>query len=84
MNGGRVMKEKIKNIISEVKNEGDLVNKINDTTDIINEVGMDSLQVINFILRVEEEFDVEIDFEEFDLDHLSSLSTFCNYLSKHT
>ena len=36
---------------------------------------------INLILLVEEEFAVEIDFESFQIVHLSSLDRFTNYVA---
>ncbi|WP_054741176.1 acyl carrier protein [Cellulosilyticum ruminicola] len=74
------MKEKIKEILVEVSEKPELMEALQGDFNIIEEVGLDSLQMINFILRVEDEFDVEIDFDEFDYDNLQSVSSFCEFL----
>ena len=75
------MEEKIKTILCEVKEDYSMMDNLASSSDIVNEVGLDSLQMINFILRVEDEFGIEIDFESFDISQISSISTFCNYIS---
>lgn len=76
------MKEKVKEIIVKVKND-ELFTKelINDDTHLINEVSLDSLQLINFMLRVEDEFKIQIDFDNLDMDNFNSLESFCQYIS---
>jgi acyl carrier protein len=74
------MKDRIKRILSEVKGNPLLLDKIQDETDIINEIGLDSLQLINFILKIEEVFNLELDFDNLDFSHLSSLRNFCEFL----
>ncbi len=76
------MQNRIIKIISEVKNDPSLIEKANNTSDIINELGVDSLELLNVILKVEDEFNIEIDFDEFDMDYLRSIDTFCKYLSE--
>jgi acyl carrier protein len=49
-------------------------------TSILHDVGIDSLHLIRFLLDVEEEFDVEVDFESLDMVHLESVGTFCAFV----
>ncbi len=72
--------EKLIQILVEIKNEPDLAGKINPSTDIINELGLDSLQMINLALRVEDEFQISIDFETFDFETLLSVKSFWKYI----
>lgn len=74
------MSEKIVKIICEVKEDESLEEKILNSTDLLNDLGIDSLQLINIILRIEDEFDIQIDFEEFDMDCLRSIDTFGEYI----
>ncbi len=75
------MKEKIKEIIGEVLNDPNISQQINDNTNLINDVGLDSLTIINLVLKIEDEFEVEIDFEEFDIDeNLTTIEEFTNYI----
>ena len=72
---------KIKQILEEVKEAPGLGAHLSDKADILNDVGLDSLQLISFILRVEEEFDLEFDYDNFDYDHLTSIDLFCRFIS---
>lgn len=74
------MEKKIISIISEIKKDNSFMDKLNETSSIIDEVGFDSLQMINFILRIEDEFGIEIDFEEFDMENLKSIKDFSNFI----
>ncbi|WP_168188848.1 acyl carrier protein [Thermoflavimicrobium daqui] len=74
------MHQTIMNLLSEVKGTPELVHQLTPETDMINEVGLDSLQMINFILAVETTFDLQIDYEEFDMAHLSSINQFVDFL----
>ncbi|MBB6625102.1 acyl carrier protein [Clostridium gasigenes] len=74
------MEQKIINILSEIKEDETLKNSLSSDSKIIDKVGLDSLQMINFILMVEEAFNIEIDYEEFDFDYLESINSFCNFL----
>ena len=72
--------DKLIRILAEIKNEPDLVSRITPRTDLINELGLDSLQTINLALRVEDEFQVTIDFEKFDFDVLFSVQAFWDFI----
>ncbi|RCW43482.1 acyl carrier protein [Paenibacillus prosopidis] len=76
------MHNKIIEIIAEIKEDAALIKTLDTTSGIMNEAGLDSLQIINFILRIEEEFGVEVDFDTFDLEHLSSIDAFVVYLGQ--
>jgi acyl carrier protein len=75
------MKDQIKNILGIVKEDPELPNKIPDHANIINDVGLDSLQLLNFLLLIEEKMAVEINFEKLDAKYLSSISIFCEFIS---
>ncbi|SCW51566.1 acyl carrier protein [Paenibacillus tianmuensis] len=67
-------------ILSEIKESPELLSTLKPETDIVNEVGLDSLQMINFVLAIEDAFDVEIDFDHFQLEHLNSIQAFVAFL----
>lgn len=75
-----MLQTQIITIISEIKNEPDLAATLTGASDMVNDAGLDSLQLINFILRIEDEFEIEIDFDQFDLKHLQSIDIFCNFI----
>lgn len=74
------MIEQLKAIISETLNRPELLDTINENTNILNDIGTDSLQFINLMLKVEEEFDVEINFDNFDISHFKTMITFSDYI----
>ncbi|ANY71071.1 D-alanyl carrier protein [Paenibacillus sp. BIHB 4019] len=74
------MQTQIITIISEIKNEPDLAATLTGASDMLNDAGLDSLQLINFILRIEDEFEIEIDFDQFDMEHLQSIDIFCDFI----
>ena len=75
------MKDKIKNLLGVVKEDLELPDKIPDGANIINDVGLDSLQLLNFLLLVEETMQIEMNFEQLDARYLSSITNFCEFIS---
>jgi acyl carrier protein len=53
---------------------------IDADTNLVDEVMLDSIQMIAFLLRVEDELDVEVDFESLGLDHVRTLRSFTDFL----
>ncbi|MGG1618892.1 acyl carrier protein [Paenibacillus sp. NRS-1782] len=74
------MQLKIIEIIADIKEDPSLRNKLNGSSDLMNDAALDSLQIISFILNVEEAFGIEVDFDSFDLDHLNSIDRFCEFV----
>lgn len=71
--------EHIKSAISRVKQEFN-IESIGINTNIIDEVGIDSLEMIQFILQLEDEYEIEIDFDELDIElftNAKKLDEFC-------
>lgn len=75
------MINKVIELACEVK-EGSLsAEDLTKDSSLLTDAGLDSLQLINFILLVEDEYGMEFDFDGFDYDLLGSIESFCNYLS---
>jgi acyl carrier protein len=72
--------DKLIQILVEIKNEPDLLGCITASTDVLNELGLDSLEMINLALRVEDEFQITIDFETFDFETLLSVKSFWDFI----
>lgn len=77
------MEQQIIRLISQIKDDARLEESLNETSNIMVDGGLDSLQMINFILKVEEQFGIEIDFEDFDFSHMESVSAFCRYIASY-
>lgn len=71
---------KLKDIIVEIKNQELSADTIVDSTNLVTEIGIDSLQLINFILSIEDEFEIELDFESFDLIHLNRFEALVDFV----
>jgi len=78
---GVIMINKVKELIAEVL-ENDVLKPehMEDTANIVEDIGLDSLQLINLMLRAEDEFGIEIDFDNLDMKHLESVQAFCDYI----
>ncbi|GGG12825.1 hypothetical protein GCM10010912_66530 [Paenibacillus albidus] len=75
------MFEELKNIIATVLEDDSIRETITLESDLINEVGLDSLQMISFILGVEDAFGVEIVYEDLDLACFRSIDAFMAFLN---
>jgi acyl carrier protein len=80
MNNSKSSKEqKVIGIIAEIKDNKKLLDLTPDKS-IVADAQLSSLELVTFIFRIEEEFDCQIDFENFNYQHLSSIKTFCDFL----
>lgn len=76
------MEEKLKALIAEIKEKPELATTLTSASNINTEAGLTSLEMVTFIFRVEEEFDVEVDFDSFDYTVLQSIAKFCSFLTE--
>ncbi|NWL88092.1 MULTISPECIES: acyl carrier protein [unclassified Paenibacillus] len=74
------MYDKIVDILCAIKDQPELRHSLSLNTDLNNEVGLDSLQMIQFMLKVEDQLNVVIDYDQFDYEHLHSMDTFISFL----
>ena len=76
------MKEIIIRLLAETI-EAD-VNEVswNRETDIINDIGIDSLQLVRFLMRLEEELNITIDYETLTFEDLATIGSLENCLSR--
>lgn len=73
----RAVPAALKELLAEVIGDPGLATGISDDADLVDDLRLDSLQMISFLLAVEDRFDVELDFESLELDDLRSLRRFC-------
>lgn len=53
-----------------------------EETDIIGEIGLDSLQMIQFVMALEENCGITFDYDEFDIEHLQSVKRLAEYIGR--
>ena len=78
------MEETIKKLLAE-RMETDLQNvSWNSDTDILNDIGVDSLQLVQFLLKLEEEMNITIDYDALTFEDLATIGTLASFLSRFT
>lgn len=77
------MEKTIIKLLAEIKEDNNIIDICNSETKIIDDIGLDSLQMVNFFLRIEEELGIEIDFDTFDFSNLYSVKTLTEYIAKN-
>ncbi len=70
----------IMNAISEIMEEDEIACTLSLDSDLINDVGLDSIQLINMILNLEDNLDVVIDFDDFDFDEINTIGSLAEFL----
>ena len=56
-------------------------NKVNENTDIVADLGADSLDVVDLVMTLEDEFDIEIPDE--DIEKIHTVGELARYLEDH-
>ena len=72
----------IKLILEKIKGVPGLASQLPDSADIIEDIGLDSLQMMEFMLEVESQLNLEIDFEKLDFSYLKSIEKFSEILQQ--
>lgn len=70
----------IRNVLADVLANGVSAEAIGSDADLVEEYGLDSLQMIAFLLNIEDAFDIELDYESLELDDLRSVRQFATYI----
>jgi acyl carrier protein len=71
----------LKMLLARALRDTDRAPEVSDDDDIVNGLGLDSLQMIRFLLDVESHFGVELDFEHIDLATLGSVRRFAGVVA---
>jgi acyl carrier protein len=70
----------LKRIVAKIKSDPELHANLADTADLVDEVGLDSLEMLQFMLEVEATLAVQIDFDKLEFSALRSLATLATFL----
>ena len=76
----RFMIDEIKVILEKVKGIPGLSKEIADTADIIEDLELDSLEMVEFMLAIESDLSIEIDFEKLEFSYLKSIEKLSEFL----
>ena len=72
--------DRTKAALGDVLGNPEIAATITEDTDIINDLGLDSIQAINFLLALEDVFDVDLEFEELTYEQLRKFSRVCGFV----
>jgi acyl carrier protein len=73
------IEQKVKNIIAEQLGVGE--DEIKTTSSFIEDLGADSLDIVELVMAMEEEFEVEIPDEE--AENIKTVADAVNYVNTH-
>ena len=80
----RKLLEAIKNIADLNMTEDEALKLLeNNNTNLMTEFGLDSLLRVQFIIELEEGFDIEVDMEDMDLEIFSNVGSLKNTIYKY-
>ena len=81
----KMSKSDITKIIYKIFEENDIsLQNINENTSLISNGIVDSMTFVNILLAIEEELNIEIDFENIDINSIVTINSLCDTVSKIT
>ena len=75
--------EVIKDILAKTIEAEDLKQSWTEETNIIDDIGIDSLQIVRFMMAVEDRLGISINYEEMTFDDFSSIKALKEFLLKN-
>ncbi|MFB6726549.1 acyl carrier protein [Kribbella sp. NPDC056345] len=76
------IEDRVKLVLAKVLDNGTTAEEIGSGADLVEEYGLDSLQTITFLLAIEDEFDLELDYPNLQLDDLRSVRQFSAFVER--
>jgi acyl carrier protein len=73
-----IVRKTIARILTDIKGDSFVAGSISAETDLLAEVGLDSLELTELILRLEDELDIEMNLTDFNWESLRNLDRFVN------
>ena len=77
-----VIEDRVKVVLAKVLDNGTTADEIGPEADLVEQYGLDSLQTITFLLAIEDEFDLELDYPQLQLDDLRSVRQFSGFVAR--
>ncbi|HTB50528.1 MAG TPA: acyl carrier protein [Solirubrobacteraceae bacterium] len=69
----------LKDVLADLRGDPELKN-LPDDASVLGDVGLDSLELLQFMLEVEARLAVEVDFERLGFEQLESLTDLASFL----
>jgi len=78
------IEQRLKNIVSNVATQDVDIDAINEKTILTNDLGYDSVQIIELIVELENEFEIEIEDEDLEIERLTVYSNLLEMIERKT
>jgi acyl carrier protein len=69
----------LKDVLADLRGDPELKN-LSDDASVLSDVGLDSLELLQFMIEVEAKLAVEVDFERLSYEQLESLTDLASFL----
>lgn len=76
------LREVVANALAQVKRDATLPARLHDNTDLLAEVGLDSIELTELMLQLEDDLSIELELGALEREHLQQLSRFEVFLSR--
>jgi len=70
----------LKQILAKLRGNPELATELGDDADLVAGLALDSLEMLQFMLEVEERLAIRIDFERLEFSYLQSMRTLADFL----
>lgn len=81
----KMSEDDIRKIIYKIFEQNDIsLQNINEDTPLISNGIVDSMTFVNILLTIEEELNIEIDFENIDINSIVTINSLCDAVFKIT
>ncbi len=76
----KAVRDAIGRVLADIKRNTEVAARLTESSDLVAEVGLDSLELTELVLRLEDELAIEMDLSQFDWDSLRSLDRFVDFV----
>ena len=70
----------LRRILARIKSDPSLDGRLPDTANLVDDVGLDSLEMLQFMLEIEATLAIQIDFDKLEFSYLRSIRELAAFL----
>jgi acyl carrier protein len=70
----------LKQILAKVKADPQLFSRFPDSAHLVDEIGLDSIEMLQLMLEIESTLAIQIDFDRLEFSYLRSIDTLAAFL----
>jgi acyl carrier protein len=70
----------IKEVVAQLRAAPTLAGELSDSADLIEDIALDSIELLQFMLEIEARMAISIDFEKLEYSYLNSIRTLADFL----